>query len=343
MTTDTTAPAEAARTGGTPPGTLRRGDRVRVRPAAEILAGLDANGDLDGLPFMPEMLPLCGGEMVVQSRADKTCDTVNLLGCNRRMTGTVHLVGARCDGSAHGGCQAGCLLFVKEEWLERTAPAREPAHPVPAPAEAVSALRRAAEPAPGTYRCQATQLLAATTPMPRGDLVQYIQDVRTGNAPARKAARTFAYAVLNHYQRWSKRLPSALRVNDGDPLPRVRGRLDKTPRERLDLQPGELVEVRSREEIEATLDRSLRNRGLSFDVEMTRWCGRRARVLRRVERIVDEASGRMLELPNDCIVLEGVACEGDYHRLCPRQVYAYWREIWLRRVDEPAAGARSVR
>jgi len=25
----------------------------------------------------------------------------------------------------------------------------------------------------------------------------------------------------------------------------------------------------------------------------------------------------------------------DFHRSCPRKIYAYWREIWLERVPEP--------
>ena len=39
---------------------LRPGDVVEVRPAAEILATLDADGALDGMPFMPEMARVCG-------------------------------------------------------------------------------------------------------------------------------------------------------------------------------------------------------------------------------------------------------------------------------------------
>ena len=37
---------------------LRPGDIVEVRPAAEILATLDADGTLDDMPFMPEMRPV---------------------------------------------------------------------------------------------------------------------------------------------------------------------------------------------------------------------------------------------------------------------------------------------
>jgi hypothetical protein len=30
-------------------------------------------------------------------------------------------------------------------------------------------------------------------------------------------------------------------------------------------------------------------------------------------------------------------CTADYHRSCPRGIYAYWREIWLERVPSPFA------
>ena len=35
---------------------LRAGDSVEVRTPQEIAGTLDANGTLDGLPFMPEMV-----------------------------------------------------------------------------------------------------------------------------------------------------------------------------------------------------------------------------------------------------------------------------------------------
>src|SRR5262245_37397665 len=97
---------------------LRRGDSVEVRSAEEILATLDERGALDGMPFMPEMLAFCGKRFTVRSRADSTCDTVSASGM-RKMERTVHLNMLRCDGAAHGGCQAGCLLFWKEAWLRR--------------------------------------------------------------------------------------------------------------------------------------------------------------------------------------------------------------------------------
>ena len=107
---------------GSQPNTsnLRAGDLVEVRSESEILATLDEHGRLDGLPFMPEMLRFCGKRFQVQSRAHKTCDTGRAAGF-RRLENAVHLKELRCDGSSHGGCQASCLLFWKEDWLRPVA------------------------------------------------------------------------------------------------------------------------------------------------------------------------------------------------------------------------------
>ena len=63
----------------------------------------------------------------------------------------------------------------------------------------------------------------------------------------------------------------------------------KTPTGRLDLKPGELVRVKSKSEIETTLDAKGLNRGLSFDPEeMAPYCGGTFRVRSSVTKIIDE-------------------------------------------------------
>ena len=52
---------------------FRKGQLVEVLTAPEIAVTLDADGALDGLPFMPEMVAFCGRRMRVHRRADKTC------------------------------------------------------------------------------------------------------------------------------------------------------------------------------------------------------------------------------------------------------------------------------
>ena len=94
---------------------LSTGDWVEVRSKEEILRTLDSQGQLDGMPFMPEMFAFCGKRFQVYKRAHKTCDTVFPVR-GRRVDRAVHLE-TRCSGQAHGGCQAGCLIFWKEAWL----------------------------------------------------------------------------------------------------------------------------------------------------------------------------------------------------------------------------------
>ncbi len=45
------------------------------------------------------------------------------------------------------------------------------------------------------------------------------------------------------------------------------------------------------QEIFATLDEDDKTQGLRFDSELLKYCGRRARVLRRIEKIIDEKTG----------------------------------------------------
>jgi hypothetical protein len=95
-----------------------------------------------------------------------------------------------------------------------------------------------------------------------------------------------------------------------------------------------MVRIKSRAEIAATVTDAdpPKLRGLSFDVEMLNTAGGPRVVRARVNRIIDERTGRMLSIESDCIMLEDVVCLADFHRFCSRAVYAYWREAWLERL-----------
>src|SRR6185295_700666 len=97
---------------------FRAGDLVEVRGKEEILATLDEQGCVDGMPFMPEMLRFCGQRFHVRAVAHKTCETARHTYKGRRLGASVHLEDIRCDGSAHGGCEAACTLFWKDVWLK---------------------------------------------------------------------------------------------------------------------------------------------------------------------------------------------------------------------------------
>ena len=325
---------------------LKVGDLVEVRSPEEIRATLDENGELDGLPFMPEMLASCGRRLTVHKVAHKSCDNIARTGL-RRMTSAVHLTESRCDGSAHGGCENACSLYWKEQWLKRVDP-DDPVTPTPdaghralLPLLLEKAQKEPFEDGEPRYSCQATEMLRATPQqLLRKDVGQYREDITSGNAGVLAVLTSFLVDVFNRYQDLSRRfLPRALRIRDGLHWRFLRGGVvsGRTPTEHLDLVPGELVRIKSREEIMATLDTNLLNRGMGFDAEMSRFCGRTARVKARATRCVDERTGRMLTMKNPCIILEDIVCEGAFSANCPREFVCWWREIWLERVEpEPA-------
>jgi hypothetical protein len=328
---------------------LRVGELVEVRSEEEILATLDDNGELDSLPFMPEMLEYCGERFAVYKVAHKLCDTMTATGM-RRMRDAVHLTGVRCDGQAHGGCQTACLIYWKESWLRRAdlataegagAPAPSPGPPRLTVADLHARSRKPSSNGEQLFSCQATELLrAAPEPLPFRQLGQYAWDIRSGNVRIPAVLRAFFAGLFNRLQSASTRaLPRRLWFRGGLRWGFVKGSLTKTPTGHNDLQPGELVRIKPKAEIIRTLSKDLRNRGLGFEEEMARHCGHEARVLRRVDRCIDEATGRLLHIKNPCIVLEDIVCEGAYSANCPRSIYAFWREIWLDRVEEPGGSA----
>jgi hypothetical protein len=321
---------------------LKAGEWVEVRSAEEILGTLDPSQALDGLPFMPEMLRYCGRRFRVFKSAHKTCDTIDRY-VIRRMSATVHLDGLRCDGEAHGGCQASCLLFWKEAWLKRVdgPHANEPDSTSTVEGvsgeQAAAALRAStrAEPLPDDprerFRCQATDLLKASGEVRRRDRWSpafYWRDLTSRNVSVVEFVRYGILAIANNLSLrlgW-RRYPHLCGQAGG-----------KTPTQKLDLAVGERVRVRSKQEIVQTLNPELRNRGLMFDYEMVPYCGDgEYRVLRRVERIINEKTGHMMTLPGACLILDGVTCGGKLSKdrmFCPRAVYPYWREIWLERAS----------
>ena len=180
-------------------GTFRAGDWVEVRPAEDVLATLDNQGCLEALPFMPEMVRYCGRRFQVAKSAHKTCDPT---GCTdlRRMADAVHL-DTRCDGSGHDGCEARCLLFWKTAWLMPVdGPAANAANPPVVDSADLDRLRsatrsRMADGGGIRYRCQATEIVRATTALPSSELRQYVEDVATRNVPLTNFVWYFAIAI----------------------------------------------------------------------------------------------------------------------------------------------------
>ena len=101
----------------------------------------------------------------------------------------------------------------------------------------------------------------------------------------------------------------------------------------LNLQPGDLVRVRSKEEILLTLDRWYHLRGCGFMPEMFPYCGTTKRVLKPVHRFIDERD-RQVKKAKGIVLLEDAICQGtDEFGPCDRSCFYFWREEWLEKVN----------
>lgn len=292
---------------------LRAGDWVEIRSKEEILATLDKKGRLESMPFMPEMFAYCGKRMRVFKRAHKACDTINpIRKCS--LTNTVLLSNIRCDGAAHGGCQAQCSVFWKEAWLKPLSGSETPIRAAERGAPATGAGCAEKDVLEATksedfstgkvrYQCQATDFPSFSTPILSRQLDLYVKDYTSRNVTMKEFFQTACYFLFKAVGRpshdadggaYASLYDRVQRLRGGLPYPRRRGKL-KDGEEHLvtslALQPGELVRVKSYEEILATIDKDNKNRGLLFDAEMVPYCGGVFRVRSSIERFVDEKTG----------------------------------------------------
>jgi hypothetical protein len=302
---------------------LRPGDLVEVKPPREILETLDADGSLDRLPFMHEMVELCGKRFRVARRVLKTCYYGETNGIRKfRSDDVVVLDGIRCSGANHDGCQKACMIFWREAWLRRVESANSTAL---VQIDGVDQLRNRLKPSksPTQYFCQASEILNATTELSRWDrIIKCFDEVRAGNYTALAMAMRIASWLF-----WRSR-----RMILGE---YARGTNQRTPAESLQLRAGEWVEVKPVERIAQTLDPRGHNRGLYFTPDMRRLCGERCQVEKPLEKIIVDGTGEMRKMHNT-VYLKGGMC-GCIYALggCPRGEFSYWREIWLQRAGNP--------
>jgi hypothetical protein len=199
------------------------------------------------------------------------------------------------------------------------------------------------------YFCQATRVPYFTEPLAWWDIRQYIEDYVSGNVSLGRLARGFLYQSYNHgTQAWRHKVGRPSRwiydavqaVIGGVVFPNKSGTLPlgtPAPIADLNLQPGELVRVKSHEKILATITQGGMNRGLLFDKEMVPFCGNVFRVKTRVSRFVDEKTGKMATLKTPAVMLDGVWCQSRFSNkkmFCPRAIHSWWREVWLERVPD---------
>src|SRR5260370_4903654 len=293
---------------------LHPGDLVEVKCPSEILQTLDADGTMDQLPFMPEMVEFCGKRFNVSRRVVKICTSGSGSTMRRfRADDVVLLDGLRCSGADHDGCQKACMIFWREAWLRKVEDAAVQGDVDLGGREQLRA-RLKTSTGPKTYFCQASELWKAADLLARWErFARCFADIRAGNCNVFEMAQRVGIWLF-----WRIR-----RLFLGA---YARGNNKTTPVESLNLQAGELVEVRPIENIVETLNETAHNRGLWFSPDMRLLCERQQRVARRIHKLLVYGPGEMRQLRNT-IYLEGSLCGCAYVAFggCPRCEFVYWQ------------------
>jgi hypothetical protein len=102
----------------------------------------------------------------------------------------------------------------------------------------------------------------------------------------------------------------------------------------LGLKAGDWVEIRSKEEILETVDKEGRLDGLPFMPQMFDFCGHRFQVVKSAHKTCDtvnQSGGRAL--PNT-VHLDQLRCDGVAFGGCKAACLLFWKEAWLRRVED---------
>jgi hypothetical protein len=183
-------------------------------------------------------------------------------------------------------------------------------------------------------------------------LSQYVEDLSSRNIDSKELLAGMIHAAYRRLLELGFGYRLVVGVHDwiqsrrgGIPNPYINGTLKQTPVEVLDLKVGEMVRIKPFRQIMATLDTRNKNRGLWFvPQEMGRFCGREARVVRRVDRLIHERTGEMLTMKTPSVVLDEIWCTGrtvENRMFCPRASALFWREIWLERIEAPSPGAKA--
>lgn len=141
--------------------------------------------------------------------------------------------------------------------------------------------------------------------------------------------RLLAYPWNHYVKKWLKQAYyTSIRWRGGSPAQAAAK--DFAPA--VPLQKGDLVRVRSHEEIDSTLNPFKELKGCAFLPDMYQYCGTQQRVFRSMQRFMDERDYKVKKV-RGVILLENVFCNGTpTFGACDRCCLLFWREEWLEKI-----------
>jgi hypothetical protein len=141
--------------------------------------------------------------------------------------------------------------------------------------------------------------------------------------------RSLAYPWNSYVKRWLKKMYYFYVRFGGSSGQQV---AVKTNISDVPLKKGDIVEVRSLEEINRTLDPFRELKGCAFLPAMQQYCGTEQHVFKSMERFMDERDYK-LKKTSGLILLENNFCTGTaVFGQCDRSCFLFWREEWLKKI-----------
>jgi hypothetical protein len=152
-----------------------------------------------------------------------------------------------------------------------------------------------------------------------------------GKSPIRRIKSMLAVPWNYHVKKWLKQAYYTSRRWQGVSSARTTAN-NFAPT--VPFSPGDLVRVRSCEEIVSTLDPFKELKGCAFLPDMYKYCGSQQRVLKSMKYFLDERDYK-LKKTRGVILLENVICNGTpAFGTCDRCCFLFWREEWLEKLTE---------
>jgi len=146
----------------------------------------------------------------------------------------------------------------------------------------------------------------------------------------RMLAKPWNYVV----KKWLKRLTKFFNRITSQPNKSSVALENKPASPPVRLAAGDLVRVRSKEEIESTLDTFKELKGCAFLEQMWEYCGTTQKVFVSMERFLDERDYKVKKIKG-VVLLEGLTCRGTpVFGRCDRRCLLFWREEWLEKIDQ---------
>ena len=143
--------------------------------------------------------------------------------------------------------------------------------------------------------------------------------------------RVFAVPWNYYVKKWLKRIYAIkIKINKNNRVNKEKKHINQPAR----LSAGDLVRVRSLEEIRSTLDPFNELKGCAFLHNMEKYCGSTQRVFKTMTRFLDERDYKVKKV-RGIVLLEGMFCDGTpVFGRCDRACFLFVREEWLVKISE---------